>query len=218
MAEIISLTIDGKKVTAQPGEKLLWVALRHGIYIPNLCALKDKNPPAASCRLCFVEIEGKKNPCPSCTQEVYAGMIVSTNTPPVLRLQRQAMNLILASHQIDCPRCRKNRDCELQRIVHHLKMKLRPEKLRRLPHNFPVDQSHPALIFNPNKCVLCGRCVWACREQGQGVLYFAQRGFATRISTFLDLPLAQTACTGCLACERVCPVGALLPNLPPVQS
>lgn len=218
MTKIVSLTIDGKKVTAQPGEKLLWVALRHGIYIPNLCALKDKNSPAASCRLCFVEIEGKKNPSPSCTEEVHEGMIVKTNTPQVLRLQRQAVNLLLAAHQIDCPRCGKNRDCELQRIVHHLKMKLRPAKLRLLPSNFPIDASHPALIFNPNKCVLCGRCVWACRQQGLGILQFAHRGFATRISTFLDLPLAQTACTGCLACVRVCPVGALLPNLPPVQS
>lgn len=217
MPETVTIFIDGKPIKAKKGERLLWAALNNGIYIPHLCGWKKDSNPSASCRLCFVEIEGRENPVTSCTQEIYEGMEVKTNTPQVLRLQRRAGELILASHQIDCPHCGKNRQCELQNIVHHLKMKLRPHGLWRLLPEFPIDRSHPALIFNPNKCVLCGRCIQACREEGQRILHFVHRGFGTRISTFLDLPLAQTACSGCLACVRLCPVGALLPNLPAAQ-
>jgi formate dehydrogenase major subunit/NADH-quinone oxidoreductase subunit G len=127
-----------------------------------------------------------------------------------MRLRRSAAELLIASHQTDCPHCTKNRRCELQRIAHHLKLKLRPNGLRSLLHDFPVDESHPALSFDPNKCLLCGRCVWVCKKKvGCGIFQFSRRGFNTRLSTFSDSPLAETSCTGCLECVRVCPVGAL---------
>ena len=206
----ISITIDGKRIEAQEGEKLLWVALDHGIYIPNLCALREREAPAASCRLCFVEVKGKPGPVMACAEMALEGMEVETSTPEVSRLRKSAAELIIASHPADCPGCGKNRNCELQRIARHLRLKLRPRRLRSLVYDLPADTSHPALFFDPNKCLLCGRCVWVCRERSKcGVLHFTRRGFETRVSTFMDVPLSETPCTGCLECVRACPVGAL---------
>ena len=208
---IISLTIDGKTFEAPEGQKLLWVALEHGIYIPHLCAIQERETPEASCRLCFAEVKGKPGPVMACAEGVFEGMEVETETPRVLRLRRRAAELLIASHPADCPRCGKNRRCELQRIAQKLKLKLKPRRLRFLPRPLPADSSHPALLLDPGKCLLCGRCVWVCRERVKcGVLHFTHRGFDTRISTFLGVPLSQTRCTGCLACVRACPVGALV--------
>lgn len=209
--QMISLTIDGKSILAKEGERLLWVALDHGIYIPNLCALPDIEPLPASCRLCSVEVKGKIGPVMACTEGVYEGMEVYTDTPKVSRLRKSAADLLIASHPTDCPNCGKNRRCDLQKIAHALKLKLRPRRLRALVHDFPVDRSHPRLLFDPNKCLLCGRCLWVCKERcGVGVFHFTHRGFGTRVSTFLNVPLSETPCTGCLECVKVCPVGALL--------
>lgn len=207
----ISISIDGKRIMAEEGARLLWVALDNGIYIPNLCALRDLKKPPASCRLCFVEVREKPEPVTACTEEVFEGMVVETATPRVQRLRRLAAELLIASHPADCPNCGRNRNCQLQKLALHLKLKLKPNRLRPLVHDFPVDRSHPALLFDPNKCLLCGRCVWVCKDRiGLGILQFSHRGFETRISTFNDRPLAGTRCTGCLECAKVCPVGALV--------
>ena len=206
----LTITIDGKSITAQEGARLLWVALDNGIYIPNLCMLRDMERPAAACRLCLVEVDEKPEPVTACTEEVYEGMTVRTATPMVQRLRRMAAELLIASHPMNCPACGKNRSCQLQSLARHLKLKLKTDRLRPLAHDFPIDQSHPALLFDPNKCLLCGRCVWVCKDRtGLGIFQFIHRGFETRISTFMNKPLAETRCTGCLECARVCPVGAL---------
>jgi bidirectional [NiFe] hydrogenase diaphorase subunit len=207
----LTITIDGKSITAEKGSRLLWVALDNGIYIPNLCLLKDMEIPPAACRLCIVEIEGKPGPVTACTEEIYEGMMVRTATPLVQRLRRRAAELLIASHPANCPACGKNRSCQLQSLARSLKLKLKPDRLRPLVHDLPIDHSHPALLFDPNKCLLCGRCVWVCKERtGLGILQFTHRGFETRVSTFMNKPLAETRCTGCLECVQVCPVGALL--------
>lgn len=208
---MIFITIDGKPITAQKGAKLLWVALDNGIDIPNLCAMKDQKIPSASCRLCFVEVKGKPEPVTACTEKIFEGMVVETKTPKVQHLRRLAVELLIASHPADCPNCQKNRDCELQKLASQLKLKLKPNRLRSLVHDFPVDHSHPALLFDSNKCLLCGRCVFVCKERvGWGILQYTHRGFETRISTFNDRPLVETRCPGCLECAKVCPVGALV--------
>jgi len=211
--EKISLTIDGKMIRAEEGARLLWVALDNGIYIPNLCILRSMEMAPAACRLCLVEIDGKSEPVTACTEEVFEGMTVRTATPGVLRLRRRAIELLVASHPTNCPSCGKNRRCQLQSLAKSLKLKLKPDRLRPLVQELPIDRSHPALLFDSNKCLLCGRCVWVCKERsGLGILQFTHRGFETRVSTFMDKPLAETRCTGCLECARVCPVGALLPK------
>jgi len=136
-------------------------------------------------------------------------MVIRVNSPRAVALRRTAFELLLSNHQLECGRCPKNRRCELQQIARFNHLKLRSPVLTRINESKPVDDSHPHFRFNPNKCVLCGRCVVVCHKEGTGVLDFAHRGIRARVSTFMDIPLAETECNSCLACVDVCPVGAL---------
>ena len=176
----VSLTIDGQKVTASEDAKVLWAALDNGIYIPSLCALRDRTEPAASCRLCFVEIEGYSRPVTACTEPVKEGMVVNTRGADALRLARTGFELLMA------------------------------KRFKKLLRELPIDSSSPELVYDPNKCVLCGRCVWVCRERlGIGALGFAHRGFRRVVTTFGDAPIGESGCTGCAECALACPTGAL---------
>lgn len=216
----VTLTIDGKEIRAPEGERLLWVALDNGIYIPNLCALREAKEPAAGCRLCFVEVQGWRRPSlaeategrpvTACTEPVRDGMVVNTQAPTVRRLTRTAFELLMSSHPVDCAHCAANKKCELQKIASHLGLKLKSNRFRRLEQQLPVDYSSPVFVYDPNKCVLCGRCVWVCRERlGIGVIGFARRGFPRMVTTFGNKPIAESKCQGCGECVEVCPVGAL---------
>jgi len=206
----VSITIDGKKIKAHEGDNLLWVALNNGIYIPNLCALRGKPEPAASCRLCFVEIVGREQPVTACTETVTECMVVNTKGTKALRLVRTAFELLMASHPVDCANCLANRSCELQVIARHLGAKLKPKRFRQLLRELPIDYSNPYFIYDPNKCVLCGRCLWVCREHyGVGVLGFAHRGFERVVTTLADKPIGEFKCQECDECIKVCPTGAL---------
>jgi len=206
----VNLTINGRRITALEGERLLWVALDNGVYIPNLCAIRNDSE-AAACRLCFVEVAGKEQPVTACTEPVTAGIVVSTRGEKTLRLARSAFELLMTSHPVDCARCTSNGSCELQKIARHLGVSLKTKRFRKLTRELPVDESHPLFIYEPNKCVLCGRCVWVCREKlGIGVLGFAYRGFQRVVTTFAGDPLGKSRCQGCGECVRVCPVGALV--------
>lgn len=207
----VSLTIDGKKIKARKGDTVLWAALDNGIYIPNLCAIREASETFASCRLCFVEIEGHNGPVTACTETVEEGMTVNTQGTAALRLARTALELLLASHPVDCANCPANRACDLQKIAAHLRVKLKSKRFRKIEHELPIDSSSPVFTYDPNKCVLCGRCVWVCRDKlGIGVLGFARRGFRRVVTTFEDKPIAETNCQGCGDCAVVCPVGAMV--------
>jgi len=209
-AESVSLTIDGRKIRAAAGERVLWAALDNGVYIPNLCAIRERQEPFAACRLCFVEIEGSEAPLSACTTGVVEGMVVNTRGPAALRLARTAFQLLLASHPVDCATCPKNGSCELQRIAKHLGVRLKTRKFRKILPDLRVDSTSPVFNYDPNKCVLCGRCVWVCTEKlGIGAIGFAYRGFLRVVTTFGDEPIGQSACQGCGDCVRLCPVGAL---------
>ena len=207
----ISLTIDGKKINADEGDTLLWVALDSGIYIPNLCAMREHTWPDASCRLCFVEIEGREKPVVACAERVTNGISVNTRGKAAVNLARSGFELIMASHHLDCAHCARNGSCELQNIARHLRVSLKTKRLRKLERGLPIDDSHPDFSYDPNKCVLCGRCIWVCRNRlGLGVLGFAYRGFNRRVTTFQNEPLGEIECQGCGDCISVCPVGALV--------
>lgn len=209
MSDLVTITIDDRQVQARPGEKLLWAALKNGIYIPHLCALPEIDPPAASCRLCFVEIEGRRGPVTSCTQPVTEGMVVHTRSPRVDRLVATAFELIMSDHRLSCAKCPMNKRCALQKIARERKLRLRPSRLSVLPRPEEVDNSLNTISFDRSRCVLCGRCIWACRQvAGVGAIGFSRRGYKQIVTTFGDVPLAESPCTECGECVKVCPVGA----------
>lgn len=146
----------------------------------------------------------------SCSEIVEEGMVVHTGTPAVMRLRRTAFELLLSHHDLDCRNCPKNRKCELQRIAAREGFKLKLQRFRKVPRSLPVDSSHPLFVYDPNKCVVCGKCIWVCQRNGVGAIDFAHRGLDTRISTFDNVPLIDSSCNSCLACVQVCPVGALV--------
>lgn len=207
----ISLIIDSREIKACQGDKILWAALDNDIYIPNLCAIRERNEPFAACRLCFVEVEGRDTPVTACTEPVREGMVVKTKGEKAMRLARTALELILASHPVDCAHCSKSGSCELQKTARHLHVKLNTKRFRKTLPSLPVDSSSPVFIYDPNKCVLCGRCVWVCQEKLDiGVIGFACRGFQRRVTTFGDVPFGESDCQQCGECVKVCPVGALV--------
>ena len=207
---MVTIIIDGAEIKTKKSEKLLWVALDNGHYIPNLCAIRQAEPPIASCRLCFVEIEGIVNPVTACTVPITDGMVVHLDTPRVKKLRNTAFELLLSHHHIDCRNCSKSGSCELQKLASHLGLKLKLSRFRPIPQDIPIDSSHHLFSYDPNKCILCGKCVWICNQQGTGILDFAYRGIRTRVSTMCDIPLAEAGCDSCLACVNICPTGALM--------
>ena len=209
-----NLIIDNVEITAKEGDNLLWTALENGFYIPNLCSIKESKYQQSSCRLCFVEIKGNNSPVTACTQKIVDGMQVYLDSARVRRIRKSAFELLLSHHHIDCSKCSKNRKCELHHIASKLRLKLSPGKLLQIPRSLSIDNSHPLFFYDPNKCVLCGKCVYVCRERGSGVIDFAFRGISARISTFSDVPFAETECNSCLACVSVCPVGSLILKTP----
>lgn len=209
MSDNVRLTVDDKEIEAPAGEKILWAALQNGIYIPHLCALPGEEAPFAACRLCFVEIKGYPRPVTACTEIVSPGMVVHTRGERLDRLVRTGFEMIMSNHRIECKTCPANRRCELQKIAKERKWPLKPKRLPPLERDLPVDDSAPGIIYDPNKCVLCGRCVRTCRKKNVGDLGFAHRGFNRIVTTFGGAPLGSGGCHNCSDCASACPVGAL---------
>lgn len=206
----VTIFVDSQEISAREGEKLLWVALDNGIYIPNLCALRERDTPHASCRLCFVEVEGYPRPVASCTLPVTEGMRVTTRSPRVDRLVKTAFDLLLSDHHLDCGKCPANGQCELQKIARERSLKLKQKRFPCLEKEACVDESTGVIGYDSSRCVLCGRCVWVDRHVARvGALGFSWRGLERRLATFEDTLLADSPCTRCGLCVDVCPVGAL---------
>lgn len=210
MSKKVTITIDGTAITAAAGEKLLWVALDNGIYIPNLCAIREERRPPAGCRLCFVEVEGREEPVTACTLAVTDGLVVQTRSERVDRLVRSAFELLLSDHRLNCRQCPANKVCELQKIAKERGLKLRLHRLPFLQRETEIDESAAAFSFDRSRCVLCGRCIWVDREEAKiGAIGFARRGLQRVVTTFEDAKLADSICNECGLCVKACPTGAL---------
>lgn len=209
----IKLTINGEQVEVEKGATVLEAALGAGIYIPTLCYAPDLKP-YGGCRLCVVEIEGMRGLVSSCTTPATDGMVVRTETERVNRARRITMELIIANHHGDCLTCAKNQNCELLRIARYLGIE-QPEidRLRKSTEVLPMDESHPAFLRDPNKCILCGQCVRACHEIAVvGAIDLAFRGNSAKVATFGDKPIVESICKSCGECVARCPTGALIPK------
>jgi len=206
----VTITIDNKEIKAIEGETLLYRALEEDFFIPNLCSIKGVSPAKASCRLCYVEVEGAPRPVTSCTTTISDGMVVKTRTEAVDRLVASGFEMLMSIHRLDCKYCPGNKRCALQNIAKNRKVSLRVKRIPKIEPDFPIDQSRPDMGFNPNHCVLCGQCVHVCNKVvNKGVLDFTKRGLDTMVGTFNGEPLLDQDCGDCVACVEVCPVGAL---------
>jgi iron-only hydrogenase group A len=205
----MSLSIDGKEVQCNSGETVLSAAQRAGIHIPHLCALDWACKSDAACRMCLVEVEGMPRLQTSCTLEVKDGQRVKTRSPRVQAVRRNIVELLIANHPNDCLVCERNQNCELSRVASELGV--RERRYRGLKKSHAIDLSSPALVRDPNKCILCGRCVAVCHSvQGVGAIDFIDRGFGTRVGPGFNDGINVSGCIFCGQCTRVCPTAALM--------
>lgn len=200
----MELTINGITVKAEPGTTILQAAQKNGIYIPNLCYDK-RLKPYGGCRLCLVEVEGQPRLFAACSTPVTDGMVVHTETPKLAKARKLVLELLLVHHPLDCPICDKAGECDLQDLA----FKYGPSQSR-----FFAERKHdperidaPIVERNPNRCILCGKCVRICAEhQGVGAINLIGRGFKTKVSPAFEETLN---CEFCGQCIDACPVGAL---------
>ncbi|MEA4901323.1 NADH-dependent [FeFe] hydrogenase, group A6 [Desulfitobacterium sp.] len=209
----VNIKINDVELGVPSGYTVLEAAHLAKINIPSLChmKLKDMNVTnhVASCRVCMVEVEGKRNLAPACSTVVSEGMVIRTNTDRAMKARRTSVELLLSDHPSDCLVCAKNQKCDLQKIAADLgirgQLHYQGEKSK-----YPKDLSSKSIIRDPEKCILCRRCETMCNEvQTCGILSAVDRGFKTVVKPTFGLPLAETMCTFCGQCVAVCPTGAL---------
>ena len=209
-AQEVTLEIDGQSVTVPQGTSLMRAAVDAGVQVPKLCAT-DSLEPFGSCRLCLVEIEGRKGFPASCTTPVEAGMKVRTQSPKLQKLRKGVMELYISDHPLDCLTCSANGNCELQDMAG-------VTGLRNVRYGFDganhlkaaKDESNPYFSYDPSKCIVCNRCVRACEEtQGTFALTISGRGFESRVSPGQDQPFMESECVSCGACVEACPTATL---------
>ena len=209
--KLVTLEIDGVEVSVPEGTSVMSAAVDAGIKVPKLCAT-DSLEPFGSCRLCLVEIEGRKGYPASCTTDVAPGMKVRTQTPKLADIRRNVMELYISDHPLDCLTCPANGNCELQDMAGVV-------GLREVRYGYDgenhlkaeKDTSNPYFDFDPSKCIVCSRCVRACEEvQGTFALTIDSRGFASMVSPSESQPFMESECVSCGACVQACPTATLM--------
>ncbi|WP_462319067.1 NADH-dependent [FeFe] hydrogenase, group A6 [Marinilabilia sp.] len=208
---LVKLTIDNKPVVVEQGTTLLEAAKSIGVNIPSLCYMKMddmnfENKPGG-CRVCVVEVEGRRNLAPACKTECMEGMVVHTHSVRVINARRTVVELILSDHPPECLTCAKSGECELQDLAQNLG--IREIHYTGEQSTYKGDQS-PAIIREMDKCIMCRRCETACNEvQTVGVLSAVNRGFESVVAPAFEMDLDHSVCTYCGQCVAVCPTGAL---------
>ena len=204
---MVNLVIDGTPISVPEGTTILEAAKKVNIDIPTLCFLKDINE-VGDCRMCVVEVEGRRGFATSCIQKVEEGMVVRTNTETVIEARRLVLDLILSNHDRECLTCTRNGNCELQKLAQEFnvtEIKYQGERNKHV-----IDDLSPSIVRDFNKCILCRRCVSTCKKvQGIGAIDCAERGFKSCVSTESGNSLNDVNCTLCGQCIEACPVGAL---------
>ncbi len=201
-----TITINGKKVEFTNEKNILTIIRNAGIDMPTLCYHSELSTFGA-CRLCTVE-DDRGRCFASCSEEPRDGMVIYTHTERLRRHRKLIIELLLAAHCRDCTTCVKSGECVLQDLAH--KMGVREVRFQDYKEMKPVDYSSPAIVRDPNKCILCGNCVRVCSEiQGVGVLGFAHRGTDAEVTPAFNKKLSQTQCVSCGQCRVYCPTGAL---------
>jgi formate dehydrogenase major subunit len=210
-ATTVTLTIDGRTVTVPEGTSIMRASTEAGIKVPRLCATDSLNS-FGSCRLCLVEIEGRKGTPASCTTPVAPGMKVHTVSDDLRRIRRGVMELYISDHPLDCLTCSANGNCELQTAAGEVG--LRDVRYGYAGENHlsaTVDGSNPYFNFDPSKCIVCSRCVRACEEvQGTFALTIQGRGFESKVAAGMDEPFLTSECVSCGACVQACPTATLM--------
>jgi iron-only hydrogenase group A len=203
----VSLSINGTQYEVPKELTVLEAARTVGIDIPTLCFLKDINEVGA-CRVCVVEVEGARALQASCVLPVREGMVINTNNNRVRKARKSTVELLLANHNRECTTCVRSKNCELQSVSEELG--IRDIRYSGAKREGSFDDLSPSIIRDSSKCILCGRCVSACKNvQGIGILDFTNRGFETTVGPAFDMSMKDVPCIYCGQCMVVCPVGAL---------
>ncbi len=208
--DMVTLEIDGFKVTAPAGTSVMRAASSIGIEIPKLCAT-DSVEPFGSCRLCVVQVEGGRGLPASCTTPIWEGMKVVTQNQKLADVRRGVMELYISDHPLDCLTCSANGDCELQDMAGAVglrEVRYRPVATHL---NATKDTTNPYFTFDPSKCIVCSRCVRACEEvQGTFALTIDGRGFDSKVSAGQNESFMESECVSCGACVQACPTATLM--------
>jgi len=218
----VTLEIDGREVTVPEGTSIMRAAAELGIMVPKLCAT-DSLDPFGSCRLCLVEIEGRRGTPASCTTPVAPGIKVTTQNDRLAKIRKGVMELYISDHPLDCLTCAANGDCELQDMAGEVGLREVRYGYDGRNHVFarqhgeanpewqPKDVSNPYFQFEPSKCIVCSRCVRACEEvQGTFALTIDGRGFASHVAASMDEDFLNSECVSCGACVQACPTATLI--------
>jgi len=204
---MFAIQANGQTIEARKGATILQTLKGAGINVPTICHMEGLLP-SGTCRMCVVDVEGFGGLVPSCSYPVADGMKIRTNTPEIMRTRKTIIELLLSNHPDDCLYCARNGNCDLARLAaeHGVRDRaFRGERLHR-----PKDISSPSIIRDPDKCILCGKCVRVCEEiQGVGAIDFVQRGSKAYVGTAFNQGLNVSSCINCGQCILVCPTAAL---------
>ena len=205
---MVHLSINNIKIQVPKGTKIMQAAQEIGIDIPHLCYHEDQRIKA-HCRLCSVEVTGRRRLLAACSTEVWEGMEVHTDTPIVRDTQVAILQLMLANHHKDCLSCPRNQNCDLQRLCS--RFNIMESHLPSVVKEEPRIVTNSAIVRDPSKCIRCGRCIRACKDvQGIAALTYAHRSSDITVTTAYDKPMERTDCVLCGQCSLVCPTGAIV--------